>query len=190
MPKKTIPDLITKVYHQSVKTGGKDNWRTPKTAFEYFNHSPGFDLDAAADETNHLCPIWYGPGGLWPNALNTSWELYSDRPTYVWCNPPYSQTPDFLTKIAQEVLDHNVYVTALLAARTDTKVFHNLVLPYADVLYFVKGRIAFGSPEDGTPYKRDAAPFPSMVVTFKPGGRREGTITVETIRNSLLNDPR
>ena len=45
----------------------------------------------------------------------------------------------------------------LIPARTDTRYFHNFIVPNAEVR-FIKGRIKFSS--------KGSAPFPSMVVVF------------------------
>jgi site-specific DNA-methyltransferase (adenine-specific) len=54
-------------------------------------------------------------------------------------------------------------VVMLLPARTDTKAFHRYILPYAEIR-FIEGRLRFEN--EGKP--GDSAPFPSMVVIFKP----------------------
>jgi hypothetical protein len=48
----------------------------------------------------------------------------------------------------------------LIPARTDTRWFHDLVLPVASEVRFIKGRLKFGDA------KTDA-PFPSMLVIFR-----------------------
>jgi hypothetical protein len=47
----------------------------------------------------------------------------------------------------------------LIPARTDTRWFHEICLPMATEIRFLKGRLKFGGAT--TP-----APFPSMVVVF------------------------
>jgi site-specific DNA-methyltransferase (adenine-specific) len=51
----------------------------------------------------------------------------------------------------------------LVPARTDTRWFHDLVLPHAKEIRFIRGRLYFG---DG----KGRAPFPSMVVIFESKG--------------------
>lgn len=48
----------------------------------------------------------------------------------------------------------------LIPARTDTKWFHDIVLPNAAEIRFVKGRLKFGDA-------KNSAPFPSMIVVFR-----------------------
>ncbi len=47
----------------------------------------------------------------------------------------------------------------LLPARTDTKIFHEIILPNAKEIRFIEGRLKFQQ------YK-NSAPFPSMIVIF------------------------
>jgi hypothetical protein len=51
----------------------------------------------------------------------------------------------------------------LIPARTDTKWFHEMVLPNAKEIRFIKGRLKFGDAEN-------SAPFPSMLVVFIKNG--------------------
>ena len=47
----------------------------------------------------------------------------------------------------------------LIPSRTDTKAFHEWILPYAEIR-FIKGRVKFGGSKDN-------APFASMIVIYK-----------------------
>ena len=40
-------------------------------------------IDAFATETNHLCPVWWGPGGEHENAFAQSW-----KGQFLWMNTP------------------------------------------------------------------------------------------------------
>jgi|SRR6185437_2540002 len=76
----------------------------------------------------------------------------------VFCNPPYGRgIPPFLAKAVEA--DIAVF---LVPARTDTKWFHEIVLPKAKEVRFLRGRSYF---EDG---KR--APFPVMLIVFENAG--------------------
>ena len=94
------------------------------------------------------CPL-HGTGGL-----QRDWN----SPAYV--NPPYGrETGKWIQKAIEE---HNKGKTVimLLPARTDLAWFHNLILPNAQEIRFIKGRIKFEGYTTG-------APFPSMLVIFK-----------------------
>lgn len=131
-------------------------WATPKALFADLNAQHKFDMDVAASSINHLCKEWFGldhPDITRRNGLTGQWE------GHIWCNPPYGRViKDWVFKAQQ----HYDLVVMLLPARTDTKWFHELVLPYADV-QFIKGRLKFGD-------SKTAAPFPSMIVTYPCSG--------------------
>jgi len=74
----------------------------------------------------------------------------------VFCNPPYGPAiRKFLDRWHEAVLA--VY---LLPARTDTRWFHEVCLPHAKEIRFLRGRLKFGG-------SKNSAPFPSMLVIFK-----------------------
>ena len=133
----------------------RNRWRTPPEVFAYLNgkHGP-FTLDAAADEENHLCDIWLGPGGWQDDALAVVWGggLIGRR---AYCNPPYDLTREFIAKAEAEVRAGNIYsATLLVPATTDVRWWHEYVWegdrPRPGVLVeFSRGRIRFLRP-DGT----------------------------------------
>jgi hypothetical protein len=86
--------------------------------------------------------------------LFTSW-----RGKRVFCNPPYGPGIEDWLKRGLEA-EIAVY---LIPARTDTRWFHNIVIPMAREIRFIKGRLKFGDAVN-------SAPFPSMVVIF--GGQQ------------------
>jgi site-specific DNA-methyltransferase (adenine-specific) len=130
-----------------------DDWATPRDLFNVLNENHRFDLDVAASSTNALCTEWFGldhPDEARRDGLKADWY------GHVWCNPPYGRViKDWVLKASQ----HHDLVVMLLPARTDTRWFHELVLPNADVK-FIKGRLKFGG-------HTTSAPFPSMIVRFK-----------------------
>lgn len=131
----------------------QSNWRTPPWLFNLLDREFGFNLDAAADDTNALCPRYFTEHD---NALRQAWW------GNVYCNPPYGRDVGaWVRKGYNETVlpGHAVYVVMLLAARTDTIWWHDYVLPYADSLYFIRGRLKFSE-------EKQAAPFPSCVVVF------------------------
>lgn len=141
---------------------GKDNWETPDDLFEALNDQYHFVLDAAANEQNHKCPVWLGPGGIHEDALSVSWQPWLLNGN-VWLNPPYSRKLQrkFVEKAIYEVMGQPLgNVVCLLPARTDTALFHDLIYNKdgAEVT-FLRGRLKFKGAENG-------APFPSMIVVF------------------------
>ena len=142
-----------------------DNWETPDVLFDRYNARFSFTLDAAANQDNHKCDRWFGPGGESEDALSAiNWPLEEGN---IWLNPPYSRGLQrrFIEKALAEItriwlspyaMAHNV--VALLPADTSTKLFHELIQPNGEI-EFLKGRITFKGAS-GKPK------FASMVVIF------------------------
>jgi len=106
---------------------------------------------------------------------------------HCFANPEYAREQVKFVKefIRQTDLDGNLVVDVLIPAKTDTLLFHNVILEHATSIRFVRGRVTFGSDsyweelwdsplrEDGTKNslygkhgKMNPAAFPSMVVSF------------------------
>lgn len=114
------------------------HWATPKGCYDELNSEFHFNYDP--------CPL-HGSG---IDGTKSDW-----RGKRVFCNPPYNRAiSDFLLKASES--DLAVY---LLPARTDTKWFHDIVLPNAKEIRFIRGRLKFGGA------KKDC-PFPTCVAIF------------------------
>lgn len=134
------------------------NWPTPKALFKELDNEFHFDFDP--------CPLGESENdGSSP--LFTSWQ--GKR---VFCNPPYNRG---ISKFLERASEANIAVF-LLPARTDTKWFHDLVLPKAKEIRFIKGRLCFGDPEDMS--KR--APFPTMLCIFRAAHASEDKLRPTT----------
>lgn len=174
---------MTPPIRSKVPPAERNRWRTPDKVFDYATKRYGpFDLDAAADEGNHRCDLWLGPGSsIAEDALCCDWgERWSYR--NVWCNPPYNREEGesrttmppverWLRKAREQVRLRRVgAVTLLIPATTDSPWFHDLVWndelgrPTSGVaLDLLKGRVNFLRP-DGS--KAGSPTFASMLVTF------------------------
>jgi len=139
--------------HQVLFSSQKHDWKTPKSLFRCLERLFGkFDLDPCTEDNHLQVPYYYTSKD---NGLVKEWF------GRVYVNPPYSETEKWVRKAIQEVKeDRAKQVVMLLASRTDTRWFHELVLPNATEILFIKGRIRF----EGA---RDSAPFPSLVVVFE-----------------------
>ena len=122
-----------------------DRWATPTAVYAALDEEFRFNFDP--------CPLDGEDDGLLP--LFVSW-----RGLRVFCNPPYGPG---IAKWLERGAEAEIAVY-LLPARTDTRWFHEIVLPRAKEIRFIKGRLTFG---DAT----DSAPFPSMVVIFGTEGK-------------------
>lgn len=117
-----------------------DRWATPTAVYDALNAEFAFDFDP--------CPLDGRVDGLAP--LLTEW-----RGRRVFCNPPYGPgIGDWLKRGREAQL-----AVFLIPARTDTRWFHDIVLPHAKEIRFLRGRLRFGGAEQ-------PAPFPSMLVVF------------------------
>jgi site-specific DNA-methyltransferase (adenine-specific) len=132
-----------------------DTWETPDEVFEWASDMWGpFDLDAAADASNTKCERFISESEC---ALRSRWEGRS-----VWLNPPYGRAMSrFVASACRRVEIGEVdTVVCLIAARTDTRIFQNIVFPRASHIHFIAGRLAFGCSQN-------PATFPSCFVVFQ-----------------------
>jgi phage N-6-adenine-methyltransferase len=153
--------------HSSVMfSSASDEWETPQAFFDELCREFEFTLDAAASPDNTKCEHFYSAER---DALAEDWsvaDVYGERPV-VWLNCPYSRCAEFVAKAAEEARK-GVTTVMLIPARTDTRYFHAHI--YDEETHnwragvevrFVKGRLKFGQ-------QKNSAPFPSMLVIFRP----------------------
>jgi len=151
-----------------------DEWETPQELFDQLNAEFGpFDMDVAANAHNSKCSYFAGLDTK-EDGLQSAWMKKN------WCNPPYSRVKEFAAKAESEAKQGKMTVM-LIPARTDTRFFHDHIYNKPSVeVRFLKGRIKFISPDGkllrGTRMNgsNNAAPFPSMVVIFKPHHTQRG----------------
>ena len=117
-----------------------DEWNTPSSIYIQLDNEFRFDFDPCPNDPSF-------------NGLQIEWGPRS------YVNPPFSNWQIWVRKGYDEYKKGKL-VVFLLAARTDTKAFHEIILPYASEIRFIKGRLKFGDA-------KNSAPFPSMVVIFK-----------------------
>lgn len=131
------------------KTGvkGHNNWATPQDFYDKLYEEFTFDFDPCP--LNHNLEEW--------NGLEIDWK----ERNYV--NPPYSrkEKEEFIRKAREEQLKGKLSVL-LLPVSTSTKVFHEVILPHAEIR-FVKGRLKFGDA-------KGSGTFDSMLCIFRPHG--------------------
>lgn len=85
-----------------------------------------------------------------------------------WCNPPYTnnQSPAWIRKGIEECKQNAKCerVIYLIPVRTDTKLWHRLIMRNAKVITFLEGRLNFKRPDRDHP---NPAPFPSCLVELE-----------------------
>ena len=119
-------------------------------------------VDAAADDSNHLLPHWYGPGAERgdEDALTlVKW----DSPAF--CNPPYSR--DIHTWLAkfEEQKQLGNSVVALLPAKTGTRWWWEGVYGKKCDIIFLTGRVPF---ERDARFEPSAPNHDSAIVIYAP----------------------
>ena len=139
-----------------------DLWETPQEFFDELNDEFGFDLDVCALQGNAKCAKYYTPE---QDGLEQPW------PGVCWCNPPYGRDVWRWVKKAGEESAAGSTVVMLLPARTDTGWFHDYVLGKAEIR-FIRGRLKFGG-------SKNSAPFPSMVLVYRPVSMVMGRKTLD-----------
>lgn len=142
--------MVSKTMYSSASV----EWATPQDLFDRLNAKYRFTLDVCATTENAKCSRYFTPE---QNGLEQEWGV--DR---VWCNPPYGRNiGDWVRRCSGagfEVRQRPELAVMLLPARTDTRWWHDFVIPYGRV-EFIRGRLKFGGA-------KNAAPFPSAIVVF------------------------
>lgn len=145
--------------NKALLSSNKDDWCTPQALFEELDREFHFDLDAAASDDNAKCKRYFTKE---TDGLHNSWGGGGT----VFCNPPYGRKVIHWVRKAAQEAEKGATVVMLIAARTDTIFFHDYIYKKSNVeIRFIKGRIKFTDKNGngGAP-----APFPSMVVIFRP----------------------
>lgn len=154
----------------------RQDWETPWPFYERLNAEFNFELDVCATAENYKCANYFSPE---QNGLIQNWQ------GICWMNPPYGKPEnpckpncqkkrckergyhivkyvpgicDWVKK-AYEESQKGATVVCLLPARTDTEWWHRYCMK--GEIRFIEGRLKFGG-------STDAAPFPSVIVIFRP----------------------
>ena len=136
---------------ETLFTSESTEWETPDDLFNELNREFNFTLDPAATPENAKCKQYYTKE---LDGLKQPW------PGRVFCNPPYGKDVGKWTAKAKVEAKKGSLVVMLLPARTDTKWFHRDIYKKAETR-FIKGRLKFKKANS-------SAPFPSMLVIFRP----------------------
>ncbi len=128
----------------------RDDWETPPDLFAALDREFGFETDVCATKENTKCAAFFSPK---EDGLRQEWR------GVCWMNPPYgSEIGRWVAKAYASSLQ-GATVVCLVAARTDTRWWHEFAMRAE--IRFVQGRLRFGKRE-GT------APFPSAILVFRP----------------------
>jgi site-specific DNA-methyltransferase (adenine-specific) len=123
-------------------TSLNQDWRTPKILYDELNKEFKFDFDPCPENSKI-------------DGLSIDWGMCN------FVNPPYkSNIQSAFIKKGYEEWKKGKTIVFLIPARTDTKRFHEIILPFSTEIRFIKGRLRFSD------YKNPAT-FPSMIVIFR-----------------------
>ena len=136
-------------FNRGMRSSATDLWETPDDFFEMYNQLYHFTLDVCALPENTKCDRFFTPE---QDGLTQDW-----RGEVCWMNPPYGRV---IGLWVQKAATSGAFTVCLLPSRTDTRWWHDWVIPYGQV-EFIKGRLKFGG-------SKNSAPFPSAVVIFDP----------------------
>jgi len=107
-----------------------DNWATPKALYEELDIEFEFDFDP--------CPLNTGEITTDSDGLIIDWGQRN------FINPPYSRKlKEAFVIRAVEFKGKGRLCVMLLPVSTSTKLFHDVVLPNADDIRFLRGRVKF-----------------------------------------------
>lgn len=145
-------------------TSTTDEWPTPQDLFDTLHAEFNFTLDPCADASNAKCTKFY---------TREDDGLAQDWSGSVFMNPPYGREMSRWVAKAYEESVKGSTVVCLIPARTDTAYWHDYVMKAHEVR-FIRKRLHFANDRHAqrkAEGKASAhnAPFPSVVVVFRPG---------------------
>jgi phage N-6-adenine-methyltransferase len=139
-----------------------DEYITPQWLFEELNEQHKFKLDPVTTKDNILGTEYYYSAS--DDGLRRPWKNVN---TFV--NHPYSNAGAWVKKAHEQFLinvksNPKLAIVMLVASRTDSKWFHDIVIPSVAAKYcqirFLRDRLKFRN----APY---SSPFPSMLLIFE-----------------------
>lgn len=133
-------------------TRSSDDYATPIKFYNKLNKEFNFNYDP--------CPL-----RSQINGLETDWI------GNIYINPPYSNIAPFIEKGIKEREKGNAKkLVYLIPIRSDTKYWHDLIMPFASEIRFVKGRLNFNE-------MKSPAPFPCVLVIFNSHKKENITVS-------------
>jgi site-specific DNA-methyltransferase (adenine-specific) len=139
-----------------------DNWATPKSLYDELDKEFNFDFDPCPLNEKEISPDTDGLLIKWGNKN--------------FINPPYSRKlKEEFVKVAVKNKNLGKLCVMLLPVSTSTKLFHDVILPNADDIRFLRGRVKFeGVNTFGEKVTGKAGMHDSMLVIFD--GTKKGII--------------
>lgn len=159
------------IIHVGRYHGGSDDWRTPYRLFHNLNREYNLSLDGAATEHDALLPRFTD------DIHNQSWVGEK-----VFCNPPYSDIPSFLSKapeanLAVFLIPYRPHTTYWLRHIYSNNHCHEIRILHRAVKYL---------PPAGHNGLVIRSPFASAIVIFKSEPRRHEITQMVCCADTLL----
>ena len=142
-----VMTLQTKPFFSSVR----QTWVTPKDLYVALNNEFKFDFDP--------CPIDAKFNGLTHEWKNSNFINPPHKTQRLWIEKAYHVSQLLNMRAFDEERFIYKICVMLLPSRTDTKIFHDMILPNATEIRFLKGRLHYDE-------HKNSALFPSMIVVF------------------------
>ena len=132
----------------SVRNNSGDDWKTPDDFYKSLNDIYHFDFDPCPYQSNF-------------DGLKIEWGGAN------FINPPYSRKlkEAFVKKALEESKKGKICVL-LLPVSTSIALFHDVILPNAKKIEFVRGRLKFEQKENGKFISKGCGQHDSMIVVF------------------------
>lgn len=146
-----------------------NDWRTPQAFYDKLNEEFNFNFDP--------CPFLHADTMEW-DGTKVSWG------SSTFCNPPYSKNEKeaFIHKAIEES-KKGVKVVMLLPVSTSTRIFHDHLLPNANEVRIIDGRIRFsGWNGKGEWVENKTGMHDSMLVIFDICNKKDIVLT-SMVRN-------
>lgn len=138
---------------QVVFASSKKEWETPRWLYNLLDKEFHFTLDPCATDDNTMCAEYFTKE---ENGLTQPWA-----PDTVYLNPPYGRMAAAWIAKAYRESQRGATVVVLLPNRSSNIWWRDYVMRAYEIR-FIDGRLNFA----GGKY---SAPFPSVIVVFKPG---------------------
>lgn len=141
-----------RVQTSSAKTGGTDEWYTPRhiveRAIAFFGQ---VDLDPCSN--SHESPNVPANRLLTArdDGLTLSWK--GDRPQKVWLNPPYSSNRQWANKVVSEWNEGNIGEILILVPNRMGVQWFETYTAIGPIVAPIRGRLKFGGAETGAPFE-------------------------------------
>ena len=162
--------------YKNLMTSEYQDWSTPQTLVDWIQYQfdVKFDLDVCASSSTAKCVNFYT---VEDDAFTKIWG------GNIWCNPPYNEQQRWINRsISMIRMNWASSVYCLIPARTDTKLFHDVIMRHAHAVYFIKGRVNFDRPGRAS---NTGSTHPSMLVIFQ-GKQKRGNKRIRRRRGSVL----